>query len=193
MYKFTKDRIKNFFKKFFLINDTPHKIAAGVALGVFLGIVPGEGVICTLLLATLFGFNRLAATAGVLAVNMWTTVFILPLAAGAGAFVFGKNYTDLVSQFNGMDGNFMQLFFSKIFFFHITLPLLAGFFIVAGLIALVIYFGLFVLLVNHRKNKKELHLFGKKLGKHEDRSLLDNFLKSRKKKSLTDNEKSKLT
>jgi len=188
MYKFTKNKIKNFLKKFFLINDTPHKIAAGAALGVFLGIVPGEGVICTLVLTTLFGFNRLAATAGVLAVNMWTTVFILPLAAGAGAFVFGKNYSELVGQFNGMDGNFTQLFFSKIFFFHITLPLLAGFFIVAGLISLMLYFGLFALLVNHRKNKKEPHLFGKKLGKHVDTNPIRNFLKLRKKNSFSDRE-----
>ncbi len=86
------ERIKIFFKKFFLINDTPHKIAAGAALGIFLGIVPGEGVMTTLVLASLFRFNRAAALIGVLATNMWTTLAVLPLAAGVGSFLFGENY-----------------------------------------------------------------------------------------------------
>lgn len=150
-------KIKQYIRQFFLINDTPHKIAAGAALGVFFGIAPGEGVITTLIFASLLGFNRLAATAGVLAVNMWTTIFVLPLAAAAGAFIFGKKYSELIIQFHNANGNYLKLFFSKIFFFDITLPLLVGFFAVAGIVALAIYF-LLLLLLNFRKTKKDAHL-----------------------------------
>ena len=174
------EKLRNTLKKFFLINDTPHKVAAGAALGIFLGIVPGEGLICTLIVASLLGFNRLAATAGVLAVNMWTTVFVLPLAAGAGALIFQKNSTDLISQFSGVSDNFFHIFFSEIFFFQITLPILVGFAVVSAVIALAVYFGLFALLTNHHR-KKERHLFKKKLGEHKDTSPLQDFLKTQKK------------
>jgi uncharacterized protein (DUF2062 family) len=160
MYKFTKEKAKKFIKKFFLINDTPHKIAAGAALGVFLGIAPGEGVLCTLLLSSLLGFNRLAAMAGVLAVNMWTTFLILPFAATIGSFVFGKDYADLSSHFYGASGDYVKLFFSKIFFFNIALPLLVGFFITAGTIALTLYF-LLLLLLNFKGYQKKAHLLHK--------------------------------
>ena len=75
-------------RKFFLINDTPHKVAGGAALGTFLGIVPGEGVLITLLLSSLTRLNRLAALAGVGATNMWTTVLTLPVAAFFGGWIF---------------------------------------------------------------------------------------------------------
>ncbi len=180
MVAWTKEKTKNTLKKFFLINDTPHKIAAGAALGIFLGIVPGAGIICALIVASLLGFNRLAATAAVLAVNTWTTVFVLPLAAGAGELLFQKSYAELMSQFNALEGNLIRVFFSEIFFSQIALPLFAGFVAVSGIIALAVYFGLFTLLVNHHKNKKERHLFEKKLGKHKDTSPLQDFLRAQK-------------
>ena len=83
-----KKRFRDYIKRFFLIDDTPHKIAGGAAMGVFMGITPGEGVLITLFFAYIFRLNRLAALAGVLAVNMWTTVLTLPIAAALGGFFF---------------------------------------------------------------------------------------------------------
>ena len=139
-------KIRDFFKKFFLINDTPHKIAAGAALGIFLGIIPGEGVITTLVLASLFRFNRAAALVGVLATNMWTTLAVLPLAASVGSFLFGENYRTLIRDFNDTYHLGLKYFLSKAILFDVTLPLVAGFFIVAGSISLAFYFLLFYLL-----------------------------------------------
>ncbi|MDI6778336.1 MAG: DUF2062 domain-containing protein [Patescibacteria group bacterium] len=160
---YLKNRIKEFLKRFFLIDDTPHKIAAGAALGVFFGISPGEGVATTLIFASILRFNRLAATAGVLAVNMWTTILVLPLAATTGAFLFGVNHSELVSQFNSLNGNYFQLFLSKVFFREVTLPLLVGFVVVAGIIALLVYTGLLFLIIRRQKHKKSEHLFSRKL------------------------------
>ncbi|KKR44488.1 MAG: hypothetical protein UX02_C0002G0361 [Candidatus Moranbacteria bacterium GW2011_GWC1_45_18] len=160
IYFFMRRKIKNYIKRFFLIDDTPHKVAAGAAMGIFLGIVPGEGVLATLFLSSLFRFNRLAALAGVLAVNMWTTFLVLPLAAAAGALIFEKNYADLVTQFHGAGAGYSKMFFSKIFFFDVTLPIFAGFFITAGIISSAIYFIL-LLLLNFKKGKKKIHLLHK--------------------------------
>jgi uncharacterized protein (DUF2062 family) len=157
------EKIKSFVKKFFLIDDTPHKVAAGAALGVFFGISPGEGVATTLIFASIFRFNRLSATAGVLAVNMWTTILALPFAATVGAFIFGKKYSELISQFHRANGSYLKLFFSKILFFEITLPLLVGFVVVAGVIALIVYFALLLLLIRRGKIKKDTHLLVKNI------------------------------
>jgi uncharacterized protein (DUF2062 family) len=145
MKKITK-KIKNFFDKFFLINDSPHKVAAGAALGIFLGIMPGEGLLTTLLIASLFRFNRLAATAGVLSINMWGTVLFLPVAATIGGTIFDSNINNLIQSFNLKYNFSYKLIFSRSVFFDFALPLLVGFIIAAGLFALAIYFILFYLL-----------------------------------------------
>lgn len=136
-------KFKRFIDKFFLINDTPHKIAAGAALGIFLGIVPGEGVLTTILFSSLFKLNRLAAIIGVGATNMWTTVLLLPFAAAAGGLLFGVSPDYLISQFNQTYHLGLKFFLSKIILLDILLPLVTGFFIVAGAIALVFYYLLY--------------------------------------------------
>lgn len=145
-----KQKIRNFFKQFFLINDTPHKIAGGAALGIFLGIVPGEGLITTIVLSSLFRLNRLSATAGVLATNMWTTAAVLPLAAGVGGILSGASGRELVADFDRTYHLGWKFFLSKAILLDVALPLVAGFFIVAVIIALAFYFLLYYLLVNHK-------------------------------------------
>ncbi|HAT73425.1 MAG: hypothetical protein US30_C0001G0057 [Candidatus Moranbacteria bacterium GW2011_GWF2_36_839] len=139
-------KLKTFIKKFFLIDDTPHKIAAGASLGIFLGIIPGEGLLATLILASLFRFNRLSATAGALAFNMWATVVTLPISAGIGAFIFKTNSQELIDNFNSTYHLGLEYFFSKIIFLELVLPLIVGFLITAGIIALVFYSLIYFLL-----------------------------------------------
>lgn len=139
-------KIKNFIKKFFLIDDSPHKVAAGAALGIFMGVVPGEGVISTLLVATLFRFNRLSATAAIFATNMWSTVLVLPLAAITGGFLFRVNSQTLINSFHETYSLGLSYFFSKMILFELVLPLMVGYIISALTIALVFYFLLYFLL-----------------------------------------------
>lgn len=150
-------RFKAFIKHFFLINDTPQKVAGGVALGVFLGIFPGEGVLSALFFAAIFRLNKLAATAGVLATNMWMTIAVLPLAAGVGSFIFRENYSNLIHQFQTyrqFDTIKEALLFSVSVLYDFALPLLVGFFIVAAAIASLFYFLLYYFL----KKKRVKHL-----------------------------------
>lgn len=153
-----KNKIRNYAKQFFFINDTPHKIAAGAALGIFMGIIPGEGVLATLTLSFLFRFNRLAALAGVGAVNMWTTFLIFPLAATVGSWIFGINYEILRKNFSKTTNAGWKYFFGKAVFFDLTLPLVVGFIIVAGVISLAFYFGLLYILLKKKHLRKNTHL-----------------------------------
>jgi uncharacterized protein len=139
-------KIKKSFLRFFTLKDTPHKIAAGFALGVFLGIVPGEGVTATLVLATLFRVNKVSATAGVLATNMWGTFVVLPLVTLVGGLLFGVTPDHLTQQFDQTYHLGPRFFLSKAIFFDLALPLIVGFIIVAGTISLIAYFVLYFLL-----------------------------------------------
>lgn len=150
-------RFKKLLKKFFFINDTPAKVAGGAALGIFLGIFPGEGLLATLFFASIFRLNKLAATVGVMAVNMWTTFLLLPIAAGIGSFIFGENYFKIIDDFNKIHdvGNLKAMFFFSLSIFsEFTLPLFVSFFVVAGVMATSFYFLLLVLL----KRKGVRHL-----------------------------------
>jgi len=143
----------NFFKRFFLIDDTPHKIAAGAALGIFLGIAPGAGVAATLVLSSIFRFNRLAAMTGVLATNTWSLVVVLPLAATVGGYLFGGSKAYLIEQFDQYQSLGVKFFLSKEILFNIALPLGVGFVVVSGLAALFFYFLIFSIIKLQRRTR----------------------------------------
>lgn len=146
-------KLKKFITKFFLINDTPHKVAAGAALGFFLGTIPGEGVFSTMVMASLLRFNRLAALSGVLATNMWMTVVTLPPAAYVGGTLFGIEAEKLKADFRATYDAGVNYFFSKVILLELLLPLMVGFIIVAGSLAIIFYLGLYLTL-----KKRELRL-----------------------------------
>lgn len=151
----------NFVKRFFLIDDTPHKIAAGAALGIFLGIAPGVGVTATIVLSSIFGFNRLAAITTVLATNTWTLIVALPFAATAGGYLFGGSKVFLIEQFNRYSPLGFKAFLSKDIVFDIALPLATGFVVVSGTLSVFCYLLIFSLIkmqkhitiTNHHHNK----------------------------------------
>ena len=139
-------KIKNFFANFFTLNDSAHHIAGGVALGVFFGILPGEGGGTTLVAATLLKFNRAAATIGILSSNMWTTFLTLPLAVFIGGKLFGQSKKTLYEHFYQTYNLGWKYFLSKVIFFELALPLIVGYLIVSVVIALAFYLVIFVLL-----------------------------------------------
>ena len=143
-------KIKTFFLKFFTLKDTPHKIAAGFALGTFLGIIPGEGVTSTLILAAIFRLNKASATVGVLATNMWGTAVVLPLAAAVGGFLFDITPSQLIAQFDQTYHLGYRYFLSKVIFLDLALPVIVGFILVAGIISLLFYAILYFLLKYHK-------------------------------------------
>jgi uncharacterized protein (DUF2062 family) len=156
-----KKRIRDYIKKFFLIDDTPHKVAGGAALGIFLGIVPGEGVLATLFLAYIFRLNRLAALAGVLSVNMWTLIFVLPIAATIGGIIFHIDPRTLSESFHRSASLGWEFLFSWNMFREVAWPLLVGFVVFAGSVAAAAYFGLLYFLIKRKKLKEKEHLLSK--------------------------------
>jgi uncharacterized protein len=156
-----KKKIRDYIKQFFLIDDTPHKVAGGVALGVFMGITPGEGVLITLFFAYILRLNRLAALAGVLAVNMWTTVVTLPFAAAVGGFIFRVNPETLSNDFHEAFSLGWKYLLSWNILRETAIPLIVGYIVIAGIAAAVVYFGLLYFLIKKRKATEKDHLLTK--------------------------------
>lgn len=72
------------------VGGDPVHVALGFSLGVFLGVFPtfGLGIPLALLLASLFRWNRVAATLGSLVMNPLTTPFFWSLSGTVGAAIF---------------------------------------------------------------------------------------------------------
>ncbi|MBU1727661.1 MAG: DUF2062 domain-containing protein, partial [Candidatus Omnitrophica bacterium] len=99
-----KNKILRFFRflylKLFRINDSPQKIALGLGLGVFLGILPGTGPIASLSLAFVFRINRASALLGSLLTNTWLSFVTFILAIKIGSFMLKLNWQETYSQYS---------------------------------------------------------------------------------------------
>jgi len=149
-------RSRHFLRRFFLIHDTPARVAGGAALGVFLGIMPGGGLGTALVVSTLLHLNRLSATLAVIATNMWATILLLPLAAAIGGFLFREDPTRLINHFKEATERGFLPFASPIILFELLFPLVAGFALLSLAIAKISFLGLFLLLeYKHRYDKRD--------------------------------------
>lgn len=81
-----QSRIKRFVKNLIRINDSPKRIARGVAIGVFWGILPtfGLAIVFSIPTAFLLKANRLSAIVGTFVSNPLTWPFIYPFGFRIG-------------------------------------------------------------------------------------------------------------
>jgi len=76
------------------IDDSPQKIAWGLAAGVFLGVFPtfGLGTVVALALAIVFKFNKAAAILGSLIMNPLTTPIFWTASSALGALLVNRDW-----------------------------------------------------------------------------------------------------
>ncbi|NWG12589.1 MAG: DUF2062 domain-containing protein [Acidobacteria bacterium] len=82
---------KGFLRSLVSLDDTPERIALGFAVGVFFAFSPllGMHTFLGLLVAFVFGLNRVAVLVGVFINNPWTLVPIYGLAVYLGGLLVG--------------------------------------------------------------------------------------------------------
>ncbi|WP_020676121.1 DUF2062 domain-containing protein [Geopsychrobacter electrodiphilus] len=99
----------SFFRQFKLnlirllrLQDSPHRIARGLALGLFLGMTPTFGVqmLLALFAAILLRENKLSAVVGVWVTNPVTAPFIYGLEYETGRILLGLPHPALGMEFN---------------------------------------------------------------------------------------------
>ena len=76
------------------MNDSPHSIAGGMAVGVFLGVMPGLGTIAAIIVATLLRLNRGSAILGTLLFNTFTQVPVWIAGYAIGSWLLGESSND---------------------------------------------------------------------------------------------------
>ena len=149
------NKIPQFFKelyiKLFKINDSPQRIALGLGLGVFAGIIPGTGPLFALFLAFIFRVNRASALLGSLLTNTWLSIvtFLLAIKVGSGILKINwqevhKGWVLLFERFNWQD-----LF--KLSVLKAVFPVVVGYIIIAFCLGVFAYLITWVIIVRVKR------------------------------------------
>jgi uncharacterized protein (DUF2062 family) len=150
-------RISRFFKtiylKIFRINDTPQKIALGLGLGVFMGVLPGTGPIAALALALLFKANRASALLGSLLTNTWLSIPVFLLSIRTGAFITGVSYQDLSRDWSLLMKDFHWATLLDLGVYKILMPILAGYALISILIGIITYLLTLIAVIYSKREK----------------------------------------
>jgi len=127
------------------INDTPQKIAWGLGLGVFLGLMPGTGPLAALTLALFFRVNKLAALLGSLLTNTWLSIATLIPAIKLGSKILNLKWLDVYNAWMLLS-NFSWSYLLRNSLYKVILPVLIGYVTMGLLFALSAYFAALVIL-----------------------------------------------
>lgn len=151
------EKIGRFFKvvylKLFRINDTPQKIALGLGLGVFFGVLPGTGPIAAIFFAVVLRVNRAAALLGSALTNTWLSIPVFIVSLRAGSLVTGARYQDLQESWTALVKDFHPGTLLDLGMYKIALPILIGYAVVSLVIAIISYLTALII-VKYIKRKK---------------------------------------
>jgi uncharacterized protein len=90
-----KGQFVQIWKKLLSLNDSPHDIALGLALGIFIGFLPIMGIQMAVVLVFALPFrkaNKVAAVAGVWITNPLTVIPIYAFIYWVGTFFYPAEY-----------------------------------------------------------------------------------------------------
>jgi uncharacterized protein len=133
-------KIINFLiSKLFRINDSKQKIALGVGLGVFAGLIPGTGPAAALFMAFIFRANRAAALLGSIITNTWLSILTFILAIKVGSVILKRNWQEVQLAGQGLINNFSWAKFFKLSFLEVLLPVIVGYIIIGLILGVLSY------------------------------------------------------
>lgn len=159
-----KSKVLRFLKLIYVklcrINDSPQKIAQGFGLGVFLGVMPGVGVIAALVLASLLRMNRASAVIGTLLTNTWFTFVIFFLSIRTGAVIMGRDWHEVHRNWVILLKDFHWAALFKSSCLDVILPIAAGYLVISLFLAALSYAAVlaFITQIRHAKNKSRINL-----------------------------------
>ncbi|MFH1189065.1 MAG: DUF2062 domain-containing protein [Candidatus Omnitrophota bacterium] len=145
--------LKGIYLKLFRIDDTPQRIALGLGIGVFTGVVPGAGPIAALALAFLLRVNRASALLGSIVTNTWLSIPVFLLSIWAGAAITGVSYADLNRDWLVLVRDFQWAVLLDLGIYKVLFPILAGYALISLLIGIVTYV-VALLIVGYVKRKR---------------------------------------
>lgn len=145
-----KDLFVRLYTQLVKMDGSPHSIALGFGIGVFLGILPGTGPVAALVLAFIFRVNKAAALLGSVLTNTWLSMVTFVLAARIGSMVLGLQWADVQAKAHGLLEHFSWRSFFDVSLGDVLRPLLAGYAVVGLVCGAISYLVALVILKNRR-------------------------------------------
>jgi len=131
--------LKLIYIKLFRVHDTPQKIALGVGIGVFLGIIPGSGPIAAVFMALVLRVNRAAALLGSLLTNAWLSILTFFLSIKVGASIMRAEWQEVHGNWVQFLKDFKVITLFKLATLKIILPVIIGYLVVGFCLGLIAY------------------------------------------------------
>lgn len=130
---------KNIYVQLFKIDDTTQRIAFGLGLGVFLGLLPGTGPIAALFCSVFLRVNRAATLLGALITNTWLSIVTFLLAIKVGSAITGVNWQIIRQELILLLKDFHWVKLFNLSVIKIILPLLIGYIIIGLSLGILAY------------------------------------------------------
>ena len=154
---FFKKILNVVFAKLFYINDSAEKIALGVSLGIFAGLLPGAGPAAALFLALIFRANRAAALLGSIITNTWLSIITFVLAIKVGSVILNLHWQAVSQKAQGLIHDFNWGKFFKLSFLEVLLPVITGYIVIGLFLGAVSYFITLLLIRRNTHGSKTTH------------------------------------
>lgn len=142
--------------KLFKANDSGQRIALGLGLGVFTGILPGTGPFAALFLASIFRLNRASALLGSLVTNTWLSFVTFLLAVKAGSYLLGIDWQTTRQEWGYFLKTLSWKALFKISVLKVILPVVTGYLLVAFCLGLVTYLAALLIIKFLKPKRKSL-------------------------------------
>lgn len=138
--------LKKVYRTIFCIHDSPQKIALGLGLGVFTGLVPTIGPLTALFLAFLLRANRTSALLGSLLTNTWLSLLTLLFSIKLGSAIMGVDWQVTYRNWGLFLKDFRWLNLFKLSMLNILLPVILGYLTLALCLGLLAYLVALIIL-----------------------------------------------
>jgi uncharacterized protein (DUF2062 family) len=142
------------YEKLFKINDTPQKIALGLGIGVFSGILPGTGPVAALFLALILRVNRASALIGCLLTNTWLSFVTFLLAIKTGSVILGVSWQQLRQDWNALFRQFSWHSLFKVSVLKVIFPVILGYLIIAICLGLISYLITLIIILKIKQGRR---------------------------------------
>ncbi len=146
-----KERFSRFLKliyiKIFRINDTPQKIALGLGLGVFSGIMPGMGPLVAMFLAFILRSNRASALLGSILTNTWLSFLTFFLALKTGSLILRTEWQITYQNWLNFLAGFKWIDLFRVSLLRIILPIIIGYLAIAFCLGLLVYITTLIIII----------------------------------------------
>ncbi len=153
-----RKRMLKFLTRLLNLNDTPRRIALAFAVGVFLAFSPllGLHTLLGLILAFLFGLNRVAVLVGLFVNNPWTLVPIYGAAVYVGGMLVGFPAASTLPDFGWRQVWQSSFWLQLIRDWRVVKPLVLGS-VILSVLASVLSYPLALFIIQKGKTRRARH------------------------------------